>query len=87
MNFWNSTTEAIVTIACAVVGLAILSVMVSKKSDTAKVIQAAASGFSNSIATAIAPITGARADPVLAYPGSQSGIDGMTGMGVNGYGF
>ena len=43
----NSIVEAIVTIALAVVGLAIVSVLVSKNAQTSAVIQASASGLAN----------------------------------------
>lgn len=84
MNFWNATTEAIVTIATAIVGVALLAVLVSKKSNTAQVIQAAASGFGNSLAVAIAPVTGADATPNLSYPSSGFGMDfGLPNISFN----
>ena len=64
----SQITEAVVTIALAIVGLAIIAVLVSRKAQTPAVIQAAASGFNNSLAVAEAPVTGAVANPVLAYP-------------------
>lgn len=64
----SGITEAIVTIALAIVGLAIVATLVSRKAQTPAVIQAAASGFNNALATAEAPVTGAIANPVLAYP-------------------
>lgn len=42
----------------AVVGLASLAVIVSKKSDTAKVLTSLLSGFTSSIRAAISPVTG-----------------------------
>lgn len=51
-------TEQVVTIAVAIVGVAILAVLVSKNSNTAAVITAAGSAFSNSLAVAVSPITG-----------------------------
>lgn len=68
--FWNSTTEAIVTIATAITGVAILAVLVSKKSNTAAVIQAAGSAFGNSLAVAVSPVTGANTPIDLSYPNS-----------------
>jgi hypothetical protein len=64
----NSITEAGVTIATAIVGLAIVAVLVSKNAQTASDIQAAASGFGNSIGEAISPVTGNGATPNLSYP-------------------
>lgn len=70
----DKMTEAVVTIATAIVGLAMLAVLVSKKAQTPQVIQAAASGFNNALGIAEAPVTGASYRPVLSYP-SQSFID------------
>jgi len=66
----NNMTEAMVTIATAIVGVAIVSVLVSKKSNTANVIQAAASGFSNALGVSISPVTGNSYDIDLSYPNS-----------------
>lgn len=68
----NHFTEAAVTIGLAIVGLAIVSVLVSRNAQTSSVAQAVSSGFSNSIATAISPVTGADASPNLSYPGGGS---------------
>lgn len=66
----NTLTEGAVTIALAIVGLAMLSVLVSRRSNTTGVIQAAASGFSNSIGAATASVTGADLPLSFAYPNS-----------------
>jgi hypothetical protein len=41
----------------AIVGLAGLAVVVSKRSDTAKVLTALLTGFSNSVKAAVSPVT------------------------------
>ena len=69
----NSIVEAGVTIALAIVGLAIISVLVSKNAQTGNVIQSLASGFGNSLAVAQSPVSGARVSPNLGYPSSQFG--------------
>lgn len=74
----NSLTEAVVTIATAVVGVAILAVLVGQKSQTSNVIQAAGSAFSNSLAVAEGPVTGTQAQPNLSYP--NSGFGGFGGF-------
>lgn len=56
----NSAGEQIVTIAVAIVGVAILAVLVSRQSNTAGVIQAAGRAFSDSLGVAVSPITGGR---------------------------
>lgn len=68
----NNLTEAAVTIFSAIIGVAILSVLVSQKANTAGVIQAAASGFSNSIGAAVSPVTGGFAAQAN-YPGTPLG--------------
>jgi hypothetical protein len=65
----HEITEAIVTVFTAIVGVAILSVLVSPKATTSQVIQATASGFGNSLAVAEAPVTGANTPINLSYPG------------------
>lgn len=45
-------------ILVAIVGLASLAVIVSKRSDTAKVLDSLLGGFSRSIKTAVSPVTG-----------------------------
>lgn len=69
----NSMTEAIVSIATAIVGVAMLAVLVSKNSNTTGVIQSAASGFSNALSTAESPVTGVGSPAVLGYPGTSFG--------------
>lgn len=60
--------EPIVTVAVAITGVAILAVLVSKKSNTANVIQAAASGFANSLGVAVSPVTGNSYNIDTSYP-------------------
>lgn len=50
--------KAIVVIASSVIGLAILSVIVSRNSNTSGVIQSAGSGLSAIIGAAVGPVTG-----------------------------
>jgi hypothetical protein len=67
----DKMTEAVVTIATAIVGLAMLAVLVSRKSQTPDVIHAAGSAFSNALGIAEAPVTGVNYQPVLTYPGGS----------------
>lgn len=66
----NSFVEGISTIALAVVGLAVVAVIVSKKSNAGGIIQASASGLANNIGVAISPVTGSNPSFSLAYPSS-----------------
>lgn len=49
---------SVVTVATAIVGLAIIAVLVSKNANTAGVVQAGGSAFTSSIAAAVSPVTG-----------------------------
>lgn len=65
----NAVTETVVTIATAIVGVAILALILSRRSNTANVIQAAGSAFSNALGVATSPVTGSRTNIDLSYPG------------------
>jgi hypothetical protein len=67
----NTITEMFVTIATAIVALGIVSVLVSKKSQTPAVIQASGSAFSNALGVAESPVTGATYNINLSYPGTD----------------
>jgi len=54
----NSAVSAVVTIATAVVGVAILAVLVSRNAQTPAVIKEAASGFSDILRAATGPVSG-----------------------------
>ena len=71
--------ETISTIAPAIVTLGIVSVLVSKKAQTPQVIQSAGSAFSNAMAVAEAPVTGASMNINLSYPGED--MTGSFGFG------
>jgi hypothetical protein len=67
----NTITEMITTIAVAIVGVAMAAVLVSKKAQTPQVIQASGSAFSNALAVAESPVTGATYNVNLSYPGTD----------------
>lgn len=54
----NGIGEKIVTICVAIVGVAMLALLVSKKANTAGVIGAAGNAFTGALATALSPVTG-----------------------------
>jgi len=62
--------EALVTIATAITGVAIVAVLVSKNAQTPSVIQNAGSAFANSLDVAVSPVTGKATAPVLSYAGA-----------------
>ena len=54
----GETIQAIVGIVTAIIGLAILSVLVSKNANTSAVIGAASGGLAQDISAATSPVTG-----------------------------
>jgi hypothetical protein len=76
-------TEAIVTIFSLIIGVAVLSVLVSGKARTSEVVQSVASGFGNDLAVAMSPVTGEHVSINTSYPGYNQGT-GLPMMG--GYG-
>lgn len=65
----NELTNAVVTIATAIVGVAILAVLVSQRANTAGVLQAGGSAFAQALSAATAPVTGASNTPALPFGG------------------
>lgn len=66
----NQFTEGLITVALAIVGLAALSVVLSRNATTTGVIQSAASGFGNVLGAATSSITGEDLPISFAYPNS-----------------
>jgi membrane DNA delivery protein len=63
--------ETLTTIALAIVGLGVVSVLVSKNAQTPAVIQSAGSAFGNALGVAESPVTGATYQIDLSYPGTD----------------
>lgn len=70
----NGITEALVTIATAIVGVAILSVIVSRRSNTAGVLSAGGQAFANMLSAATGPVTGAVSAPNVGSSGIGSAL-------------
>lgn len=62
--------EAVTTIALAIVGLGVVSVLVSRNAQTSQVIQASGSALANNVAVAESPVTGASVNINTSYPSS-----------------
>lgn len=77
----NSFTEAAVTVASLIVGVAALSVLVSRNSNTAAVIQASASGFTNSLLAAMTPVNGNAPSVNNSYPSAVNQGFGLPQLG------
>lgn len=54
----NELTHAVVTIAVAIIGVALLAVLVSRNANTSGVLQSAGSALSNGLLAAEAPVLG-----------------------------
>lgn len=68
--------EQIVAVLTAIIGVAIVAVIVSKRSNTSGVISSAANAFSEALSTAVSPITGGGT--------TLAGTGGFTGYGYGG---
>ena len=69
----ESLITSVVTVLMAIVGVAIIAVLVSKNANTTGVIQAGGSAFSGALGVAISPVTGG------------SGFGGFSGQGGASY--
>jgi hypothetical protein len=54
----NQLVNGVVVILTAIIGVAILTVLVSKQSNTVAVLNAGQSAFSGALGTALGPVTG-----------------------------
>lgn len=54
----DSLITSVVTVLTAIVGVAIIATLVSKNANTAGVLTAGGSAFSNALGTALSPVTG-----------------------------
>jgi hypothetical protein len=80
----DKLTEGVITILSLIVGVAILSVLVSPKAQTSQVIQSIASGFGNDLAVAQSPVTGNSVSINTSYPsgGNMGGLPSFGGSGI-----
>lgn len=67
----------IVTVLTAIIGVAILAVLVSNKAQTGSVITSAGQAFANDLTAAVAPVTGGTGT----INTGSGGFGGFTGMG------
>lgn len=70
----NHFTEQLVVVISAIIGLAIVAVLVSNNAQTASVIGAGGAALANDISAAVSPVTGAAATPVVSTGGGFSGL-------------
>ena len=63
---------SVVTVLTAIIGVAIIATLVSKNANTSQVIQSGGAAFSQSLGTALSPVTG-----------GSSGIGSFSGVGAS----
>lgn len=68
----NELTAALSSIALAIVGLATLSVLISKNANTSSVINSLSGALSSNIAAATNPVTGGGLSSVLGNVGTYN---------------
>jgi uncharacterized membrane protein HdeD (DUF308 family) len=66
----SQAVESFFGIFAMIVGVAIVAVLFSQKSQTPQVLQAFGSAITNTLGVAVSPVTGASFTPSGAYPSS-----------------
>lgn len=61
----DNFVTSIVTVLMAIIGVAIVAVLVSANAQTAKVLQAGGTAFSGVLGTALSPVTGGNLGSVI----------------------
>lgn len=86
----NDAGEKIVGIIGAIIGLAVLAIVISARANTANVLASFFGGLSNLVGVAISPITGQQVSNLSGLSGSGGGLTsgfsllgGSSGGGVN----
>lgn len=59
----NEAWQGIISVALAIVGVAIIATLVGEKAKTPEVIKAASGGFAADISAAVSPVTGQAFNP------------------------
>lgn len=75
-------TDSVVTLMAGIAAVAIVALIVSKKSQTPQVIQSFFSGYGNDLGVAVSPVTGNQYRIDLSYPGG-SGLGAGLGFTPN----
>jgi membrane DNA delivery protein len=73
---YNDFAPAIVAVLASIIGLAIISVLVSQKAQTGSVINAAGSALSSIIGAAVSPVTGATGNTFGSTGSATGGLAG-----------
>jgi PRD1 phage membrane DNA delivery len=64
----DKVITSIVVVLTAIIGVAIIAVLVSRQADTANVLQAGGSAFSNILKAAVSPVSGSSGFSTYAQP-------------------
>lgn len=70
----NNLVNALVTILLAIIGVAIVAVLVSKNAETTQVLGAGSKAFSGALGTALSPVTGNTGGGFGGFPGGGGGF-------------
>jgi hypothetical protein len=65
----HDALSGIITIASAIIGVAILAVLVSNRAQTSQVLGAAGNAFGYDLAMAVSPVTGQTPSAPMSYAG------------------
>jgi PRD1 phage membrane DNA delivery len=65
----NQLLNSVVTVAVAIIGVAIVAVLVSRNANTSQVISSASQGFSGALSTALSPVSGSSSLNFGGFPG------------------
>lgn len=68
----DSLGTSIVTVLLALIGVAVIAILISPKAQTGKVLTAGGGAFSGILATALAPVTGTSASDIASLFGGGS---------------
>lgn len=74
-------TDSVVTLMAGIAAVAIVALIVSRKSQTPQVLQSFFSGYGNDLGVAVSPVTGNQYKIDLSYP--SAGLGGGLGYSPN----
>ena len=69
--------SSLVTVATAIIGVAIIAVLVSRNAQTSNVITSAGAAFANDLSAAVAPVTGAQAQINTGFTGMGAPLSSL----------
>jgi hypothetical protein len=83
----NEVMKDLTSVLMAIIGVAILAVLVSRQSNTTGVINSASSAYNTGLATAMGPVTGySPGAPIYANSGGFGSLFANEGSGAGFYG-